>query len=157
MPTSASVSEVFLGINVKISEDCQIVGEDPDVMPPAKRVRRQRPARPSHPSYPSPHQRSWVDDTFISSDEAVTALCNDRFSFVMRGDIMTLVPGHIRLRMTHHDPSAHIPGFQELFIYVNNNQSATCLRQRIEDYFDNSPPLRENLSQSPFVSDDTNK
>ena len=108
---------------------------------------------------PSPTSRrtNWADDTFISSDEAVAALCNDRSSFVVRNDIMTLVPGHIRLRMTHHDASAHIPGFQELFIYLNNNQSSTRLRQRIEDYFDNSPPLRENLSQSPFVSDDTNK
>ena len=121
----------------------------------AKRSRRQRPSRPSHPS---PHRRNWADDTFISSDDAEDALCNDRFSFVVRGDIMTFVPGHIRLRMTHHDPSAHIPGFQELFIYLNNNQGSMHLRQMIEDYFDNSPPLRGNLSQSPLVScDGTNK
>ena len=122
-------------------------------MPRANWSRRQRPSRPSHPS---PHRINWTDDTFISSDEAVAALCNDRSSFVVRNDIMTFVPGHIRLRMTHHDPSAHIPGFQELFIFLNN-RSSMRLRQMIEDYFENSPPLRENLSQSPFVSDDTNK
>ena len=125
-------------------------------MSPATRFRR--PLTSPHSPYPSPRRTSWVDDTFISSDEAVTALCNDRFSFVMRGDIMTLVPGHIKLRMTHHDASAHIPGFQELFIYLNNNQSSMPLRQMIEDYFDISPPLRGNLSQSSFVScDDTIK
>jgi hypothetical protein len=53
---------------------------------------------------------------------------------------------------------AHISGFRELFIYLNNNQSSMRLRQMIEDYFDNSPPLRGNLSQSSLVScDDTNK
>ena len=85
---------------------------------------------------PSPCRTNWADDTFISSDEAVAALCNDRSSFVVRNDIMTLVPGHIRLRMTHHDASAHIPGFQELFIYLNNNQSSTRLRQRSQSPFD---------------------
>jgi hypothetical protein len=103
----------------------------------------------SSPS-PSLHRTSWADDTFISSNEAQAALCNDRSSVVVRGDIMTLVPDHIKMRMTHHDPSAHIPGFQELFIYLNNNRSSMRLRQMIEDYFDKSPPLRENLSQSPL-------
>ena len=121
----------------------------------AKRIRRQRPSRPSHPN---PHRRSWADDTFLSGDDAEDALCNDRSSFVVRDDIMTLVPGHIKRRMNHSDPSAHISGFQELFIYLNKNESSARLRQRIEDYFDNSPPLREHLSQSSFVScDGTNK
>ena len=120
----------------------------------AKRSRRQRPSRQSHPN---PHRTNWADDTFVSSDDAEDALCNDRSSFVVRDDIMTLVPGHIKRRMNHSDPSAHISGFQELFIYLNKNRSSTRLRQMIEDYFDNSPPLREHLSQLPFVSDDTNK
>ena len=125
-------------------------------MSPATRFRRPRTS-PRSP-YPSPRQTSWADDTFISSNEAQAALCNDRSSFVVRRDIMTLVPDHIEMRITHHNPSAHIPGFEELFIYLNNNQSSMRLRQMIEDYFDNSPPLREHLSQSPFVScDDTNK
>ena len=112
---------------------------------------------PSRSRFPSSRRTNWTDDTFVSSDEAVTALCNDRFSFVVRSDIMTLVPCHIRLRITHHDPSAHIPGFQELFIYLNNNQSSMPLRQMVEDYFANSLPLRGNLSQSSLVScDDTN-
>ena len=127
-------------------------------MSPAKQRRRQRPARQSHPSHPSPHRRNWSDDTFISSDDAKDALCNDRSSLVVRDDIMTLVPGHIKRRMHQSDPSAHISGFQELFIYLNKNWSSPRLRQMIEDYFDNSPPLRGNLSQSPLVScDGTNK
>ena len=120
----------------------------------AKRSRRQRP---SHPSHPNPHRTNWADDTFVSSYDAEDALCNDRSSFVVRSDIMALVPGHIKRRMNHSDPSAHISGFQELFIYLNKNRSSTRLRQMIEDYFDNSPPLREHLSLLPFVSDDTNK
>ena len=102
----------------------------------------------SHTPYPSPHRTNWADDTFTSSDEAEDALCNDRSSFVVRGDIMTLVPGHIKRLMNHSDPSAHISGFQELFIYLNKSQSSTRLRQMTEDYFDKSPPLREHLSQS---------
>ena len=121
----------------------------------AKRSRRQRPSRPSHPS---PHRGNRADDTFISSDDAEGALCNDRPSFVVRDDIMTFVPGNIKRRMNHSDPSAHIPGFQELFIHLNKDRSSTRLRQMIEDYFYNSPPLREHLSQSSFVScDGTNK
>ena len=119
-------------------------------MSPATRFGRP-PASPRSP-YPSPRRTNWADDAFISSNEAQAALCNDRSSFVVRSDIMTLVPDHIKMRMTHHDPSAHIPGFQELFIYLNNNQSSMRLRQMIEDYFDKSPPLREHLSQSSFVS-----
>ena len=118
-------------------------------MSPATRF--TRPRTPRSP-YPSPCRTNWADDAFISSNEAQAALCNDRSSFVVCSDIMTLVPDHIKMRMTHHDPSAHIPGFQELFIYLNNNQSSMRLRQMIEDYFDKSPPLREHLSQSSFVS-----
>ena len=103
---------------------------------------------PSPSRSPSPRRTNWADDTFISSDEAVTALCSDRFSFVVRGDIMTLVPDYITACMIHPDPRAQISGFRELFIYLNNNKSSMPLRQMIEDYFANSPPLRGNLSQS---------
>ena len=109
---------------------------------------------PSHSRSPSPRRTNWADDTFISSIEAQAALCNDRSSFVVRDDIMTLVPGHIKGRMNHSDPIAHTSGFQKLFIHLNKNRSSTRLRQMIEDYFDNSPPLREHLSQSLFVSGD---
>ena len=113
---------------------------------------------PSPSRFPSPRRTNWADDTFINSDEAEAALCNDRSSFAVHSDIMTLVPGHIKMLVIQPDPSAHIPGFRELFIYLNSNQSSMHLRQMIEEYFDNSPPLRGNLSQSSFVScDDTNK
>ena len=115
---------------------------------------------PSFPLSPSPglHRTDWAEDTFISSDEAEIALCNDRSSFMMRDDIMTLVPSDIKMLMIHPEPRAHILGFRELFIRLNNNQGLMHLRQMIEDYFDKSPPLRGHLSQSSFVScDDTNK
>ena len=81
-------------------------------MSPATRFTRPR----TSPSpYPSPRRTSWADDTFISCDEAEAALCNDRSSFVVRSDIMTLVPGHIKMPMIHPEPSAHILGFRELF------------------------------------------
>ena len=115
----------------------------------AKWIRR-RPT--SRPSYPNPHRTSWADDTFINSDEAEAALCNDRSSFVVRSDIMTLVPGHIKLRLIHADPSAYISGFRELFIFLNNHRGSTRLRQMIEVYFDNSPPLRGHLSQSSLMT-----
>ena len=120
-------------------------------MSPATRFRR--PPFPRSP-YPSPIRTNWADDTFISSDEAEAALCNDRSSFVVRSDIMTLVPVHIKMHLIHPDPSAHIPGFRELFIYLNNNRSSMLLRQIVKDYFDNSPPLRGNLSSSSLVSCD---
>jgi hypothetical protein len=110
-------------------------------------TRFRRPSTSRSP-YPTPRRTNWADDTFISCDEAEAALCNDRSSFVVRSDIMTLIPGHIKMPMIHPEPSAHILGFRELFIYLNNNQGSTHLRQMIEDYFDNSPPLRGNLSQS---------
>ena len=123
-------------------------------MSPATRFRR--PLTSLHSPYPSPRRTSWADYTFISSDEAEAALCSDRSSFVVCSDIMTLVPGHIKMSMIHPEPSAHILGFRELFIYLNNNQGSMHLRQMIEDYFDKSPPLRGNLSQSSFDScDDT--
>ena len=118
-------------------------------MSPATRFTRPR----TSPSpYPSPRRTSWADDTFVSSDEAEDALCNDRSSLVVRDDIMTLVPSHIKRRMNHSDPSAHISGFQELFIYLNKDRSSTRLRQMVEDYFDNSPPLRGHLSQSSVMT-----
>ena len=105
------------------------------------------PFFPPSPS-PIPHRTNWVDDTFISRGEAEAALCNDRPSFVVRDDIMTLVPDYITACMIHPDPRAQISGFRELFIYLNKNRSSTRLRRMIEDYFDNSPPLRGHLSQS---------
>ena len=106
---------------------------------------------PSRPPSPIPRRTNWADDMFISSDEAETALCNDRSSFVVRGDIMTLVPGQIKKLMNNYESTAHISGFRELFIHLNNNQSSMPLRQMIEDYFNESPSLRGNLSQSSQV------
>ena len=115
-------------------------------MSSATRFRRSPPFLYS--LYPNPPQTNWADDTFISSNEAVAALCNDRSSFVVRDDIMMLVPEYIAACVIHPDPRAQISGFRELFIYLNKNRSSMSLRQMIEDYFDNSPQLRGNLSQS---------
>ena len=115
-------------------------------------TRFRRPPPFFYSPYPDPHQTNWADDTFISSNEAVAALCNDRSSFVVRDDIMTLIPDYIAACVIHPDPRAQISGFRELFIFLNKNQGSMHLRQMIEDYFDNSLPLRGNLSQSSFVS-----
>ena len=120
---------------------------------------RRLPFFPPSPS-PSPvlRQTNWADDTFIDSEEAEIALCSDRFSFRVRSDIMAFIPSDIRKHINHPDPSAHILGFQKLFVHLNNDRGSMRLRQTIEDYFNNSPPLRGHLSQSSFVScDDTDK
>ena len=103
---------------------------------------------------PSSHQTNWADDTFISSDDAEAALCTDRSSFVVRDDIMTLVPGHIKRRMNHPDPSAHITGFQELFIYLNKKSEFNSLASDDRGLF-----LQfSSITRAPksVVCDDTN-
>jgi hypothetical protein len=97
---------------------------------------------------PSPYRSTWTDETFIKSDDAEAALCEDRSVFILRNDIMALIPRQIKKHMIHSDSKAHIHGFQELFVYLNKDRSPTRLRQLIYAYFNDSPPLRGNLSQS---------
>ena len=111
------------------------------------RARRKRPRSPSRS--PSPRRSTWTEETFIDSDDAEAALCEDRCAFVLRNDIMGLIPSHIKKRLIHSDVNAHIRGFQELFVHLNKNRPPHRLRQLIEAYFNDSPPLRGNLSQFP--------
>jgi hypothetical protein len=101
---------------------------------------------------PRPYQANWSEETFIKSDEAEAALCADRFAFVLRNDIMVLIPDHIKKRIIHPDANVHIHGFQELFVYLNKDRGVTVLRQLIEAYFNDSAPFHGHLSQlSPMV------
>jgi len=84
---------------------------------------------------------------FINSDEAEAALCEDRSAFVKRSDIMALIPSHIKKHMIHSDANAQIRGFQDLFVYLNHDSSPIQLRQLVEAYFIDCPPLCGYLSQ----------
>ena len=103
----------------------------------------------SRPS--SPRQAAWTDETFIKSNEAEASLCEDRPAFVLRNDIMALIPNHIKKHIIHSNANAQILGFQELFVYLNKDRSPARLRQLISAYFNDSPPLRGHLSQSSLV------
>ena len=87
----------------------------------------------------------------MNSGEAEAALCEDRARFILRNDIMAIIPGHIKKRMIHPDVSAHIQGFQELFIHLNKGRPLKRLRGMVEAYFNDCPPLRGHLSQSLHV------
>jgi hypothetical protein len=104
---------------------------------------------------PIPYRVTWTEETFIKSDDAEAALCGDRSAFVLRNDIMVLIPSRIKKHMIHSDSMAHIHGFEELFVYLN--QRPNRLRQLVVAYFNDCPPLRGHLSQSSQVFfNDTN-
>jgi len=111
-------------------------------MPRDTRQRRQ----PSLSPYDS--RTNWTEETFIDSDEAEDALCHDRAGFILRNDIMAIIPSHIRKRMIHPDVNAHIQGFQELFVHLNKGRPPKRLRELVETYFNDCLPLRGHLSQS---------
>jgi hypothetical protein len=97
-------------------------------------------------SHPSLHRNTWAQEKFINADQAEAALCGDRPAFVSRNDIMRLIPKHIKKRILHSDALAQIRGFEDLFIFLNENRRTKSLRGLIETYFDNSPPLQGHLS-----------
>jgi len=90
----------------------------------------------------------WTVDTFYLSDEAESALCRDRLNFLMRHDIVQLIPPAIMKRVSHPGDNAQIEGFQELFVHLNTDPRAERLRKLIVEYFNVSPILRPYLSQS---------
>ena len=97
---------------------------------------------PRSPSY----QSSWIEATFVDGEAAEDALCNDRPSFVVRNDIMSLIPRNIRRCLAHSADLAQIEGFQDLFIYLNDRPGAHELRRLVIAYFRSSPCLRGHLS-----------
>lgn len=122
------------------------MSDGPNVMLPGAWQWLTPQLTPSHSRSPSPHQ-CWTEETFIGSDEAEAALCRDRSAFLRRHDIMALIPNDIKKRVIHPDATAHIQGFQELFVYLNNNGCLRRLRQLVEAYFHDYPSLRPHLSQ----------
>src|SRR3984885_4960253 len=100
----------------------------------------------------TPYRITWTDEIFKKSDDAEASLCEDRSAFVLRNDIMALIPTRITKFMNHSGPEAQIRGFQELFLYLNKDPSPAQLRQLIQAYFNDSPSLRGHLSQSSHVS-----
>jgi len=101
-----------------------------------------------HAVTPFPSRRpSWTERTFVASDEAEAALCSDRPEFIKRKEILNLVPERIKKRIIHTGDNAQIKGFEELFIYLNENPGQKKLRQLIISYFKSSPSLHELLSQ----------
>ena len=99
------------------------------------------------PSAPGSHLTSWIETIFGDREEAESALRADRPAFIIRRDIMKFVPEYIRACIISPGDIAQIKGFQELFIYLNQDASAT-LRQLVVAYFRNTPSLRGHLSQS---------
>jgi len=109
-----------------------------------------------HSGPSSPYRVTWTHETFKKSDDAEASLCEDRAAFVLRNDIMALIPGHITKYMIHSNPEARVRGFQELFLYLNEDPSPAPLRQLIHAYFNDCPSLRGHLSQSSLIfSNDT--
>jgi len=96
----------------------------------------------------NPSRPNWVERTFIRADEAEDALCRDRPAFIMRPDIMDLIPRDITRYMGNPEATAYIKGFQELFIYLNQEPRPWRLCALIEAYFNDSPALCGHLSQS---------
>ena len=97
-------------------------------------------------SHSSSYGPSWIETTFVDYDEAEDALCGDRSSFVVRNDIMELIPRNIGKRITHPGENAQIAGFHDLFIFLNDQSSPQELRQLVIAYFRGSPYLCGHLS-----------
>jgi len=105
-------------------------------------------------SFPVPvcdYRVTWTHEIFKKSDDAEASLCEDRPAFVLRNDIMALIPITITKYMIHSGPEAQVRGFQELFLYLNKDPSQAPLRQLIHAYFNDSPSLRGHLSQSSLT------
>jgi hypothetical protein len=104
----------------------------------------------------SSYRVTWTNEIFKKSDDAEASLCEDRSAFLLRNDIMALIPSRVTKYMIHSGPEAQVRGFQELLLYLNKDASPTQLRQLIHAYFNDSPSLRGHLSQSSLdFSNDT--
>ena len=89
----------------------------------------------------------WTSNTFINSDDAEIALCDDRHQFVTQHGLVTHLPTDIWRQIFHSDPSARITGFEQLFTLLNTDPGADGLRQLVVDYFNNSLYLRMHLRE----------
>jgi hypothetical protein len=112
-----------------------------------KQPRHDSDGAPAPRALARPYRTTWAEETFIDSDQAQNELSSDRPAFILRKDIMALIPSDIKRHIIHPDAIAQIRGFTDLFIFLNNDYNATSLRPLIETYFNDSTPLRGNLSQ----------
>ena|ERR1700733_3481156 len=94
------------------------------------------------------YRPSWTERTFVNSDEAEDALCHDRPGFIMRREILKLIPRKIKRHITHPGDNAQIKGFQELLVYLNKHPGPQRLRRGVAAFFDDTVHLRPHLSQS---------
>jgi hypothetical protein len=99
--------------------------------------------------------RGWASRVFKDSDNAEDALSADRAGFVKQDEIRALIPRRIWMHIIHGESSAQIRGFQDLFIYLNNDPNANDLRRLICDYFVDSRPLRAHLRSDYVASQST--
>jgi hypothetical protein len=99
-----------------------------------------------HHSRSAPRRSSWTETIFLDSFEAEAALCNERAAFIKRHDIMALIPETIKALIISME-SAHIRGFRELFVYLNNQRATKKLRRLVVAYFRESPVLSGHLSE----------
>ena len=102
----------------------------------------------SRHDFPStPRRPSWTETTFHNSFDAETGLSADRPTFIIRRDIMRLIPEEIKRQILHMGENAQIAGFRELFLHLNNQSRAKRLRGLVIAYFRDSPVLRGHLSE----------
>lgn len=92
----------------------------------------------------TPFRSGWLGDTFINSDGAEAALCDDRSGF-LRGCQLCLIPSHIERLIIHRGDVAHVEGFQKLFDYLDRDPTADGLRQLVVNYFNDTPYLQPHL------------
>lgn len=93
-----------------------------------------------------PCQDSWAKATFVNVDDAQVALNEDRSDFILRSDIMEIIPKPTRRRIIHPRDEGQIKGFEDLFDLLELPASEG-LRRIITDYFAQKPALRKHLSQ----------
>lgn len=91
---------------------------------------------------------AWTEETFVDSEQACIDLCADRAGFMRYKDIMNHIPMNIKLHIRHHESTAHIRGFADLFIDLDNKTCTQRLRELVKAYFYDNPPLRGHLSSS---------
>ena len=107
---------------------------------------------PPSSSCPPRSRPKWTEETFINSDEALAALSEDLSVFMQRHDITMHIPPRIQKFMYFASRGCTdfraIVGFQDLFCHLDSERCPTLLRELIKAYFNDSPPLREHLSQS---------
>jgi len=92
---------------------------------------------------------AWVEATFVCPNAARYYLTIDRPRFVLREDIMGLIPTETNMHIMYPTADGNIDGFRELFVYLATSppEVVNTLRQLIVAYFESIPTLRGHLRQ----------